>query len=69
MGRRLSTRTFSSVRSANGTSITRRRGVQDAVLVSFMRSADIKHIYSFDGDFDEFDDITRLNAAVDPFEP
>lgn len=40
----------------------------DAVIVSYMRSEGIEHIYSFDDDFDEFDDVTRLNAAVNPFD-
>jgi len=41
----------------------------DTAIVQFMRSNDIEYVYSFDDDFDEFDGITRLNTAVDPFEP
>jgi len=48
-----------------------RSGVEftDVALVQFMRANDVEYIYSFDDDFDEFDGITRLNSAVDPFEP
>lgn len=40
----------------------------DALQVTYMRSADIEYIYSFDDDYDAADDIQRLNSAVDPYE-
>lgn len=39
----------------------------DCVTVAYMRSHDLEYVYSFDSDFDEFDDITRLNAVTNPF--
>lgn len=41
----------------------------DTTIAQFMRSNDVEYVYSFDEDFDEFEGITRLNTAVDPFEP
>ncbi|MEE6210097.1 PIN domain-containing protein [Salarchaeum sp. III] len=38
----------------------------DAVVVAYMRRAGIEYIYSVDDDFDRFDDMVRLNAAVTP---
>lgn len=48
-----------------------RSGVEftDVAIAQFMRSRDVEYIYSFDDDFDEFGKITRLNSAVNPFEP
>jgi len=38
----------------------------DTMQVAYMWGAGIKHIYSFDDDYDGVDDITRLNAPVNP---
>lgn len=38
----------------------------DAIAVAYMRREAIEYIYSTDDDFDRFDDITQLNAAVVP---
>lgn len=47
-----------------------RNGVNfvDSLMYSFMQRVELEHIYSFDDDFDKFEDITRLNASVNPFE-
>ena len=34
-----------------------------------MQREDIEYIYSFDDDFDVFDDVTRLTTAANPFNP
>jgi predicted nucleic acid-binding protein len=39
----------------------------DAVILAYMREREVQYLYSFTSRFDDFDDITRLNAAVDPF--
>jgi len=39
----------------------------DAMQVAFMRSEGIEYVYSFDDDFDTIPEITRLNAAENPF--
>lgn len=39
----------------------------DCITVAYMRSRDLEYIYSFDEDFDEFEDISRLNAVTNPF--
>jgi predicted nucleic acid-binding protein len=41
----------------------------DVTTVRFMRSRELEYIYSFDDDFDDVDGVTRLNTAVNPFEP
>lgn len=41
----------------------------DVAIARFMRANEFGYIYSFDDDFDAFDGITRLNGAVNPFEP
>lgn len=41
----------------------------DSIIAAYMLANDIQYIYSFDDDFDEFDGVTRLNTATDPFEP
>lgn len=38
----------------------------DAIAVAYMRREEFEYIYSVDGDFDRFDDVTRLTAAVNP---
>jgi len=40
----------------------------DSLIVAYMRRNDITYLYSFDDDFDNIDGVTRLNAAVNPFE-
>jgi predicted nucleic acid-binding protein len=42
--------------------------ITDAILVAYMRRTETDVIYSFDDDFDRFEDVTRLTVAVDPFE-
>jgi predicted nucleic acid-binding protein len=39
----------------------------DCVTVAYIRSHNFQYIYSFDDDFDAFDDLTRLNDVVNPF--
>lgn len=38
----------------------------DAIVVAYMRREGLEYVYSIDDDFDRFDDVTRLNAAVTP---
>jgi predicted nucleic acid-binding protein len=38
----------------------------DAIATAYMRREQIEHVYSFDGGFDQFDDLTQLNAAIVP---
>lgn len=40
----------------------------DALVVAGAHRSGIEYLYSFDNDFDGLEDITRLNAAVNPFE-
>lgn len=42
--------------------------ITDAILVAYMRRTGTDVIYSFDDDFDRFEDLTRLTSAVNPFE-
>lgn len=46
---------------------TREIEITDTITVAYMQRQDLEYIYSFDDDFDEFDDITRLNADENPF--
>lgn len=39
----------------------------DLITVAYMRRAGLEFIYSFDDDFDRFDDITRLTTPDNPF--
>ncbi|MFQ3476832.1 PIN domain-containing protein [Halonotius sp. F2-221B] len=39
----------------------------DSILAAYMQHEDIEYIYSFDDDFDVFDDVTRLTTATNPF--
>jgi hypothetical protein len=39
----------------------------DCVTVAYMRSRELRYIYSFDDDFDAFESVTRLNDVADPF--
>jgi predicted nucleic acid-binding protein len=41
----------------------------DSIIAAYMQSEDIEYIYSFDDDFDVFDDVTRLTTATNPFKP
>jgi hypothetical protein len=41
----------------------------DSILAAYMQSEDIEYIYSFDDDFDVFDNVTRLTTATNPFKP
>lgn len=41
----------------------------DAITVAYMQRQDLEYIYTFDDDFDRFDDITRLTSVSNPFEP
>jgi len=53
-----------------GRALFQRRGgveITDAILVAYMRRTDTEYIYSFDDDFDRFDEITRLHTAENPF--
>lgn len=42
--------------------------ITDAIIAAYRRRTGLESIYSFDNDFDRFDDITRLTTAVNPFE-
>ena len=35
------------------------------IIVAYVKRTDIEYTYSFDDDFDRFDNITRLTTAVD----
>lgn len=39
----------------------------DAALVTYARTTDTPYLYAFDDDFDGVADVSRLNAATDPF--
>lgn len=41
----------------------------DSVIAAYMLAEDVEYIYSFDDDFDDFEGVTRLNTATDPFAP
>ena len=41
----------------------------DLMTVAYMQRLGVEYIYSFDDDFDRFDDITRLTTPTDPFHP
>lgn len=41
--------------------------ITDSITVAYMQRQGLEYIYSFDDDFDEFDDITRLNSGESPF--
>jgi predicted nucleic acid-binding protein len=43
--------------------------ITDAILVAFMRRTDTEFVYSFDDDFDRFEEVTRLDGGIDPFDP
>lgn len=54
-----------------GRALFRRRAsveITDTITVAYMRRVGLEYIYSFDDDFDQFDDVTRLTTATDPFE-
>ena len=40
----------------------------DSTIAAYMQREDIKYLYSFDGDFDALDWITRLETADNPFQ-
>lgn len=48
-----------------------RRGVSfvDACLVALGRDRETPYLYAFDGDFDRFEGVERLDAAIDPYAP
>jgi predicted nucleic acid-binding protein len=39
----------------------------DAVTVAYMNRTGTEYVYSFDDDFDRFENLTRLNAPENPF--
>lgn len=41
--------------------------ITDTITVAYMRRQGLEYIYSFDDDFDDFPDITRLNTVDNPF--
>ena len=52
-----------------GTAVfNRESGVEitDSILVAYMERVGIEYIYSFDDDFDRFDNVTRLTTADNP---
>ena len=55
---------------ARGLAIYRREDsveVVDCITVAYMQRVGLEYIYSFDEDFDRFEDITRLETPDDPF--
>lgn len=46
-----------------------RLSLADAVVLTAARHHDLEYCYSFDDDFDGFDDVTRLDHAANPFAP
>lgn len=54
----------------NGQSIfVRERALElaDALTTAYMNRVGVTYIYSFDDDFDRFDQLARLNTDVDPY--
>lgn len=41
----------------------------DASIVSYMQTEGLGYLYSFDDDFDRFDDVYRLQTPTNPYEP
>lgn len=41
--------------------------VVDCIMVAYMQRVGLEYVYSFDDDFDRFEEITRLDAAENPF--
>lgn len=41
--------------------------VVDCIMVAHMQRVGLEYVYSFDDDFDRFEEITRLDAAENPF--
>jgi len=41
----------------------------DACLVAYMQTEGLGYLYALDDDFDAVDEVSRLDAAVDPYEP
>lgn len=62
--------TLSEADLVRGQAIFRRETnvkLPDAITVAYMRRVGIEYVYSFDDDFDRFDEVTRLNTAIDPY--
>lgn len=41
----------------------------DACLIAYMQTEGLGYLYALDDDFDAADDVYRLNAATDPYDP
>lgn len=41
--------------------------VVDCLMVAYMQRVGLEYVYSFDDDFDRFEDLTRLETADNPF--
>ncbi|ELY46929.1 MULTISPECIES: PIN domain-containing protein [Natronorubrum] len=41
----------------------------DACIIAYMQTEGLGYLYAFDDDFDAADDVYRLNAATDPYDP
>lgn len=41
----------------------------DSILAAYVLTEELEFVYSFDDDLDQFDGITRLTTATDPFAP
>lgn len=55
-----------------GRAILRRESdieLTDAITTAYMQRTDVEYVYSFDDDFDRFDDVVRLDTATNPYEP
>lgn len=46
-----------------------RLSLVDACIVAFARTNDVGYCYAFDDDFDGFDELSRLDVAVNPYAP
>lgn len=41
----------------------------DACIATYMKRDELTYLYAFDGDFDAIDAISRIDTAVNPFDP
>jgi len=41
----------------------------DACIVAYMQAEGLGYLYAFDDDFDAAEDVSRLNTAINPYDP
>lgn len=41
----------------------------DACIIAYMQTKSLEYVYAFDGDFDGFDDVYRLDTKMNPYAP